>query len=175
MATRQRSPTQDSATTDELFDDDMSDDIDFEFAHENTFLDYIQGTSLSELSNRLRRQLTKLQRQTDEWKQNISTKRDSFIGQRKEQLVRKIKSKKTVKLIHKFGFVLGISYIWITVLILARFPAYMPIYYISTIVPLVTYRWFQYRSHRSMELMRVRFTIPNIYYWNVSRHFCQPF
>ncbi|KAJ3256215.1 hypothetical protein HK103_005674 [Boothiomyces macroporosus] len=146
MPGRERTHTQDSATSDELFDDELSDEIDFEFAHENTFLDYVQGTSLSELSIKLRNQLLKLKRQTDEWKQNISTKKDQFIDTRKAQLIRRIKSKKTVKLFDKFGFVLGISYIWITVLVLARFPAYMPIYYISTILPLVTYRWFHYKK-----------------------------
>jgi Protein of unknown function (DUF2838) len=46
--------------------------------------------------------------------------------------------------IDKLTFVIGVSYIWMTTLVLGRFPDWMPIYYFITTLPLVTIRWFIY-------------------------------
>ncbi|KAI8901703.1 hypothetical protein BC833DRAFT_521882, partial [Globomyces pollinis-pini] len=61
-------------------------------------------------------------------------------------LKRKLNQQQTVLLRDKFTFVLGVSYIWLTTLMLSRYPDWFPLYYLVTILPLTTVRWFYYRA-----------------------------
>lgn len=61
------------------------------------------------------------------------------------RLLKKLTEKQSVLLVDKISFVLGVTYIWLTTVVMAKFPHLMSLYYSALIVPLVMWRWRVYK------------------------------
>ena len=57
-------------------------------------------------------------------------------------------TQKGKRLQDKITFVLGVTYIWLTCLVMVRFPDLFPLYHLLTILPMVSIRWFTYKSKK---------------------------
>ena len=127
---------------------DFESELDIEFTWQDTLQDLFTTTPLAEISNDLRSRWTKLQSQTSGWKERLRIEKDKFIAVKKKEIKKKMNAQKTVRLRDKITFVLGVTFIWTTTLVLARFPNWMSLYYVSTILPLISIRWIYYKSKK---------------------------
>jgi hypothetical protein len=59
-----------------------------------------------------------------------------------------VNTQKGKRLQDKVTFVLGVTYIWLTCFAMVRFPDLFPLYHLLTILPMVSIRWFTYRSKK---------------------------
>jgi hypothetical protein len=128
----------------------LDSEFDFDFSTQESLLDLVTGDAPSflEISEEIQRKWSDLLRQTDGWKEKIKAHKDSFIREQRSKLMKKLYAQKTLRLRDKVSFVLGVSYIWCTTIMLAKFPSWMPHYHICTTVPLIVLRWFIYKSKK---------------------------
>jgi hypothetical protein len=135
---------------DETYNELESDfDLLFDFGS-SSILDLLSGNapSLLETSDMIRSQWDKLQKSTVQIKAKINNDSKEFLKAKTERILEKLKERKSVLLRDKFSFVLGVTYIWVTSFIISGAPNLMPFYYFITILPLITLRWFLYKSKK---------------------------
>ncbi|KAJ3203981.1 hypothetical protein HK099_001307 [Clydaea vesicula] len=126
------SPTLSAASYDEFLDfDDLSLDYDEDFLH-----------LLFGISIRKRFQLLK-----DKARGKHAALKTNLIV-KKSSLKKKLQQQKTVKLRDKFAFVLGVSNLWITPVLITSYPNFVPFYYAMITIPLIVLRFLLYRSKK---------------------------
>lgn len=133
---------------DESFFQSFESELDIEFTLHETLRDLFKPKPLTEISNELRNRWSKLQSQTGEWKEKLIAERDRFIKEKQKDIKEKLYAQKTLRLRDKITFVLGVTYIWTTTLVLAGFPNWMSLYYVTTIFPLISIRFFYYKAKK---------------------------
>jgi hypothetical protein len=137
-------PTEDEEL---YFETDL--DFDFDFPSDN-ILDILQGNTptILELSNGLRTSFKKISQKTSGFTDRMNSKRLLFLKDKEREIKKKLKEKRIISLRDKIVFVLGVSYIWLTSLVLGGFPNLMPLYFLVTTFPLITVRWFYYKTKK---------------------------
>ncbi|KAI9206983.1 uncharacterized protein BJ171DRAFT_495372 [Polychytrium aggregatum] len=128
-----------SSSNSDHFDDD-SDDDDFYYAnYDRPGLDY-ESVVFDALVGRASTLLQVFDRRT--------SKIRSRLKENKQKLKRKLREQKVIRLRDKISFVGGITNIWFTTMVLCRFPEWMPLYFTSISIILITLRWFMYKSRK---------------------------
>jgi hypothetical protein len=125
-------------------------EMDFDFTIHDSLLDMITGNGISimDISLEISNQIAKLQEKSDIWKEQLIDHRDKFIKEKQSMLRSRISTQKLHRFRDKITFVLGVSYLWLTALILGKFPKWFSLYNFITVISLVTVRWFYYRSKK---------------------------
>jgi hypothetical protein len=126
------------------------DGLNFDFPNLNdSFLDLFAGDVpliLSSLSERLKEQVDQVTKTTDALNEKWRAKRDEFIKEQMAILRKTMKQKSVIMFRDKITFVFGVLFVIMTAFVVGGYPHLMPLYYVGVVLPMVTYRYYYYRS-----------------------------
>ncbi|KAJ3302810.1 hypothetical protein HDV03_004561 [Kappamyces sp. JEL0829] len=140
-----------------------------------SLLELFSSSNLLELSWEIKKSLSGVKEHTDQIRTKFRDSRKKFLKERIARMKERLYSQKTLRLQDKITFVCGVTWIWLTCLFMFRFPDVMPLYYLFTIVPLVTIRFFVYRSKKWHYFLAdlcyfVNFLIITFFFFHSSEH-----
>ena len=101
---------------------------------------------LERFSEQLKSQVKEVQSTTDALNEKFRTRRDEFLKEQGNNFRRKLKQKHVVLMRDKLIFVFGVSQVIVTTFVFSGYPQWLTVYYVALILPMLTYRYYYYRS-----------------------------
>ena len=101
---------------------------------------------LERFSETLKSQVKEVQSTTDALNEKFRARRDEFLKQQGDNFRRKLKQKSVVLMRDKLIFVFGVMQVIWTTFVFSGYPHWLTVYYVAVILPMLTYRYYSYRS-----------------------------
>ena len=101
---------------------------------------------LERFSETLKSQVKEVQTTTDALNEKFRLRRDEFLRQQGDRFRSKLKQKSVVLMRDKLIFVFGVMLVIMTTFVFSGYPHWLPVYYVAVVLPMLTYRYYYYRS-----------------------------